>query len=184
MNIPSSIVLGLSKLKDLDEANLGVLVDNTYDLVIGKLFSEGYIDKISGNVLSESEFKHTVDNLLLFITEICHQNLNVSVIRQQLEDLDLSAAQISRFVSSHKVKQLTLKSQLYRFKPALPSIQDVKWSVEFTKDMGSGLKEVLFNIVLITDREPIQFFCNSAELSDLLSQLQSATFSIERYTSQ
>ena len=59
--------------------------------------------------------------------------MNTGTIKEQLEDLQIPSDKVSRFVASHKVKHLTLKSVLSATKPAMGNVLDVKWKLEYCR---------------------------------------------------
>ena len=65
--------------------------------------------------------------------QACRKNVNTGTIKELLEDLQISPDKVSRFVASHKVKHLTLKSVLSATKPSRGSILDVKWKLEYCR---------------------------------------------------
>ena len=69
--------------------------------------------------------------------------MNTGTIGEVLQDLQLPAERVSRFLASHKVKHLTLKSVLAGTKPGSGSILDVRWKLEFARGQCIVLSETV-----------------------------------------
>ena len=72
-----------------------------------------------------------------------------------------------------------IRCELSRRGPKFNSLQDVKWELVFEKSRGP-----VYRVTLQTDGGHMSFECNPGQLSDLVSQLQSANFSVNKIASQ
>lgn len=179
MDIPSVSLDGLCRLGELDNTTFATLVDGVYDVLSNKMNTQALLNRVG---IADKE--DIVDSLLLFIAEACRKNVNTGTIKELLEDLQISPDKVSRFVASHKVKHLTLKSVLSATKPSRGSVLDVKWKLEYCRGECGKEGGPRYAITLITDTPtPLHFYCNPAQLADLVAHLQSATFSIDKFIS-
>lgn len=170
------VLEGLCSLGELDNTSFAHVIDGVYDTLSGKTTTQELLKR-----LDVERKEDIVDSLMLFISEACRRNVNPGTISEVLQDLQLPPDRVSRFLASHKVKHLTLKSVLAGTKPGNGSILDVRWKLEFARGEGGNAAGPRYSIHLVTDREPLHFYCSPAQLDDLVSQLQSATFSIDKF---
>eukprot|EP00116_Pleurobrachia_bachei_P004659 sb/3464921/ len=134
---------------------------------------------LTGETTPFEGHKNLTNALFLFATEACQVNASHGSISRTLEEAGWSDEQIKLLLTHHTTYCAQIRSELSQRCPKFNSVQDVKWELVFEKSRGP-----VYRITIQTDGDHVSFECNPGQLSDLVSQLQSANFSVNKIASQ